>query len=251
MESGGRPRGRGDTAEGQVTVLDHSGAWLQIDDMPACIPLAEIAWFEIEHPSSAMRVGDWVRVRVTGRTAEGVLECSIRKLEGGEPAGREICVDAVIETPKGSHNIYRFDAGRGSFILHRVLHFPLRCPFEIGCLPATRGAGGEPLRLVVLSSHPTFPGCCVECRIVGLLRTLDEAGPDETLLGVAARDSHFDDTRSLLDVSRHTFHEIVQFFRAHRRTQNHRFSVRGWERADAAESLIAEARARFAGIRQN
>lgn len=232
--------------EGRVTSLDKSGAWLQIDGRPAFIPLAEIAWFEIEHPSAVVRVGDWVRVRVLGKTSGGILECSIRKLEGRTPGGPCVRVLAIVETPRGSHNIYRFDPGSGRITLYRVLHFTLHCPFEIGYLPDTRDAAGDPLRLVVLTSHPTFPGCQVECRIVGLLRTADSAGPDEKLLGIAERDGRMAEKYSLADVSHHTLNEIAHFFRTYRQIYNHSFKVKGWERADAAETILSEARQRFA-----
>ncbi len=236
----------GEIVQAQVRALDHSGAWIEIEGQSAFVPLAEIAWFEVEHPAIMLRVGDRVQVRVLGRTGQGVLECSIRKLERPGPTGQVLTVTAVVETPKHSSNVYRYSEQYHAFTLYRALHFPARCPFEIGYLPGTRGADGEPLRMVILLTNGTFPGCELTCRVVGLLRVEDAAGPDAKLLGVVAVDPNFADVYDVTDVSHHSLRKVVHNFHLLRSVERESFTVRGWERAGAAHQAIQEATERSA-----
>lgn len=71
----------GDIVEGRVIALDHSGAWLQANGFSIFVPLAEIAWFEIEHPSVLLKEDDEVRVKITGKDNAGDWTGSIRQLE--------------------------------------------------------------------------------------------------------------------------------------------------------------------------
>jgi len=80
----------GDTVESRVTSLDHSGAWLQANGVSIFVPLAEIAWFEIEHPSVLLKEDDEVRVQITGKDAAGDWTGSIRQVEPpSSPSSRE------------------------------------------------------------------------------------------------------------------------------------------------------------------
>lgn len=233
----------GEIVQARVQALDHSGAWIEIEGQGAFVPLAEIAWFEVEHPAAVLRVGDQVQVRVMGKTDQGVLECSIRKLERPGPAEQVLTVTVVVETPKHSANVYRYSEAYRAFTLYRALHFPARCPFETGYIPGAKGADGEPLRMVILLTNSTFPGCELTCRVVGLLRVEDAAGPDAKLLGVVTVDPNFDDVYDVTDVSHHTLRKVVHYFHLLRSADRESFTVRGWERAFAARQLVEEAMA--------
>ena len=235
----------GEIVKAEVQALDRSGAWIDAEGVRAFVPLAEIAWFEVEHPAILLSVGDHIQVRVLGKTDRGVIECSIRKLERPDPTGPVVTVLTVVETPKHSQNMYRYNEEYHAFTLYRVLHFPVRCPFEIGYIPDTIGTDGESLRMVILLTAPTFPGCELTCSAVGLLRVVDAAGPDEKLLGVSTVDPNFDDVYDLTDVSHHTLRKVVHYFGAIRSADHQSFQVRGWERASAGHQLIEEAVARY------
>lgn len=71
--------------DARVVSLDHSGAWVDVGETRAFVPLAEIAWFEIEHPSAMLAAGDWIRAKVTGQMKEGHWECSVRRVESDGP----------------------------------------------------------------------------------------------------------------------------------------------------------------------
>ncbi len=235
----------GEIVQAKVQALDHSGAWIDIDGRRAFVPLGEIAWYEVEHPSVLLSVGTHIQVRVTGVTDQGVVECSIRRLERNGPAEPDVLVTAVVETPKHSQNVYRYNWRYNAFTLYRALPFPSRCPFEIGYIPATADMDGEPLRVVILQSTSTFPGCEIGCRVVGLLKTADDAEPGEKLLGVSTVDSNYDDVYDLTDVPHHTLRKIAHYFAADRSADHHAFTMKGWERADAGRLLVKEAMAHY------
>jgi exosome complex RNA-binding protein Csl4 len=71
----------GDVVDGRVLSVQHDGAWIEIDAERAFVPIAEVAWFEIEHPSERLAAGDVVRAKVIGRMQAGHWECSIRQVE--------------------------------------------------------------------------------------------------------------------------------------------------------------------------
>src|SRR3972149_2645346 len=93
--------------------------------------------------------------------------------------------NTVIEIPKGSTNKYEYDPEIACFRLDRVLYSPLYYPFDYGFIPQTRYLDGDPIDVLVMISHPTFPGCVVEAKAIGVLKMQDEKGPDEKLLCVA------------------------------------------------------------------
>ncbi|MCY0876818.1 MAG: S1 RNA-binding domain-containing protein [Firmicutes bacterium] len=72
----------GTRIEGHVFELDETGAWIRTGSGTAVwIPLAEIAWFEIEHPAQKLQEGDSLAVTIIGTREDGSLEGSIRQIE--------------------------------------------------------------------------------------------------------------------------------------------------------------------------
>lgn len=71
----------GDVVAGRVLSVQHDGAWIEVGEERAFVPLAEIAWFEIEHPAEQLAAGETVKAKVLGRTQDGQWECSIRQVQ--------------------------------------------------------------------------------------------------------------------------------------------------------------------------
>jgi len=90
--------------------------------------------------------------------------------------------DVVIEIPKGQRNKYEVDHESGRIRLDRMLFTSTRYPADYGFVENTLGGDGDPLDALVLVEEPTFPGCLIRCRTIGMFRMTDEAGPDEKLL---------------------------------------------------------------------
>ena len=96
-----------------------------------------------------------------------------------------------------------------------------------------------------LVTNPTFPGCIIECRVIGLLRMTDEFGQDDKLLAVPARDPRFSHVRELKDIPGHTLKEIAHFFKVYKNLEDKLVTVRGWEEADYARTILRESEARW------
>ncbi|WP_207494000.1 inorganic diphosphatase [Aridibaculum aurantiacum] len=95
------------------------------------------------------------------------------KLPGPYTAGTDE-IQAVIETPKNSRNKYVYDHETGGFQLKRSLPAGLVFPFDFGFVPFTLAEDGDPLDIMVLTDAPTFPGCIVKCRIIGVIKVEQE-----------------------------------------------------------------------------
>ncbi len=96
--------------------------------------------------------------------------------------------DVTIEIPKGSRNKYEVDHHTGRIRLDRTLFTATQYPADYGFIDNTLGQDGDPLDALVLLEAPTFPGCLVTARAIGMFRMTDEAGPDDKVLCVSAND---------------------------------------------------------------
>lgn len=124
--------------------------------------------------------------------------------------------DVFIEIPKGSRNKYEVDHETGRIRLDRMLFTSTRYPDDYGFIEGTLGQDGDPLDALVLLEEPTFPGCIIRCRALGMFRMRDEAGPDDKVLCVPIADQRAAWRRELSDVS--DFHrlEIQHFFEVYK-----------------------------------
>jgi len=156
-------------------------------------------------------------------------------------------VDVVIEIPRGSQNKYEVDHETGRIRLDRVLFSPMHYPAEYGLIENTLSEDGDPLDALVLTSFPTFPGCIVRARIVGLLEMSDDKGVDNKLLGVAADDPRFDGIQSLDDVNPHILKEIPHFFQTYKQLENKEVEIRGWKGTEDALKVLEASRQRYQG----
>jgi inorganic pyrophosphatase len=158
-----------------------------------------------------------------------------------------LVVDAFIEIPAGSQNKYEFDKEKGAFILDRVLFSPMHYPTEYGYLEGTLALDGDPLDILVLTTFPTFPGCVIESRVIGVLIMSDDKGQDEKLLAVPTSDPRWKEVNSLKDVPEHTLKEISHFFQVYKDLENKKTVIEGWKDADVAKQLYEECVKRYTG----
>jgi inorganic pyrophosphatase len=147
-------------------------------------------------------------------------------------------VNTIIEIPRGSTNKYEMDAQLGVFKLDRVLYSPLFYPFDYGFIPQTHYLDGDPLDVLVLLSHPTFPGCVIEAAPIGVLYMSDEKGADEKILAVATKDPRFGYRRSIRQLNDHTLKEVSHFFQVYKDLEDKSVEIKGWKDRDAALELI-------------
>jgi inorganic pyrophosphatase len=158
-------------------------------------------------------------------------------------------IDVVVEIPRGSRNKYEFDHEAHVFRLDRRLFTATAYPADYGFVPDTLSEDGDPLDAMVLLDEPTFPGCYVRCRPVGVFWMTDDAGPDAKILCVPASDPRFEGMSDISDLPAHLPDEISHFFEVYKVLEPGKHSsVRGWEGVSAAEAEIVACRKRYAEL---
>jgi inorganic pyrophosphatase len=157
----------------------------------------------------------------------------------------EQSLHCLIEIPKGSRNKYQWDEALGAIKLARFLFSSVVYPTDYGFVPETRSPKGEALDAMVAVSEPTFPGCVIPVRAVGILRTEDERGQDDKLLCVPCDDPGWRHIADLDDVPQRMRTEIAHFFSIYKEPEGREVTVHGWEGRDVAHQVLREARDRF------
>jgi inorganic pyrophosphatase len=147
--------------------------------------------------------------------------------------------DVIIEIPAGSRNKYEVDHITGEIRLDRMLFTSTRYPYDYGFVKNTLSLDGDPLDALVMLDEPTFPGCVVSCRAIGMFNMSDEAGGDDKLLCVAAGDIRKSNLTDLKDVPMYELEEIKHFFEVYKTLEPGK-EVHGgeWVGHDAAELEI-------------
>jgi inorganic pyrophosphatase len=149
--------------------------------------------------------------------------------------------DVTIEIPKGSRNKYEVDHETGRIFLDRMLFTSTRYPADYGFVEGTLGEDGDPLDALVILEEPTFPGCLIKCRAIGMFKMTDEAGGDDKLLCVPASDPRWEHLRDIHHVSEFDRLEIQHFFEVYKDLEPGK-SVEGahWVgRVEAEEEIVA------------
>ncbi len=156
----------------------------------------------------------------------------------------------VIETPKGSHNKYKFDEELGVFMLSGILPEGMSFPYDFGFLPATLGEDGDPLDVLVLMDQPAFCGCVVLSRLIGVIeaKQTERDGKSERndrLVAVPMKCRVYNDCHSLKELNEHRQHEIQEFFVSYNRVHGKKFDVLDILGPKRAEELARQGMKKF------
>jgi inorganic pyrophosphatase len=163
------------------------------------------------------------------------------------PTASEMTDDDVlvfVEIPSGSRNKYEYDPQRGRLVLDRMLFTATRYPADYGFVDGTLAEDGDPLDALVLVSDPTFPGCLIRARVIGLFRMEDEKGRDDKVLGVPLRDPLWSYVHSLDDLPPTVRAEIEHFFAVYKNLEGKPTRTQGFVGRDEALRAIADGRRR-------
>jgi len=157
--------------------------------------------------------------------------------------------DVTIEIPQGQRNKYEFDHETGRIRLDRMLFTSTRYPADYGFIENTLADDGDPLDALVLLEEPTFPGCLIKCRALGMFRMRDEHGRDDKVLCVAATDPRMAHLAGIDDVSEFQLLEIQHFFKIYKELEpGKEVEVGKWVGREAAEAEIESTRAYFVKV---
>ena len=151
-------------------------------------------------------------------------------------------VRAIIEIPKNSANKYEYDGELGVFRLDRALYSPMHYPGDYGFIPGTLAEDGDPLDVLVMVDEPSFTGCLMDVRPVGLLNMVDEKENDQKVLAVPNRNPRFDSIHTIDQVFPHSRKEIEYFFSIYKELQGGKTTMEGWSGPREARRIIVESR---------
>jgi inorganic pyrophosphatase len=155
--------------------------------------------------------------------------------------------DVIIEIPKGQRNKYEMDHETGRIRLDRMLFTSTRYPADYGFIENTLADDGDPLDALVLLEEPTFPGCQIRCRAIGMFRMRDEMGLDDKVLCVPATDPRMAHLRNITDVPEFDQLEIQHFFEVYKALEpGKQVEAAAWADVAAAEAEIVACRERLA-----
>ncbi|MBS1778206.1 MAG: inorganic diphosphatase [Bacteroidetes bacterium] len=138
-------------------------------------------------------------------------------------------IEIVIETPRGSVEKYSFDKERKVFKLKKILPTGMSFPYDFGFIPDTKGEDGDPLDVVLLSEFKSFPGCYMDCRIIGVL--ICEQGEEgktirnDRYVAVPSLSTMFRDFKSVKELPEDKLDELEQFFINYNRIRGKKFKL--------------------------
>ncbi|MDR7208237.1 inorganic diphosphatase [Flavobacterium piscis] len=156
--------------------------------------------------------------------------------------------DVLIEIPRGSRNKYEYDFEIKRMRFDRMLFSSMMYPADYGFIPETLALDGDPLDVLVLVNEPTFPGCVMEVKPIGVFHMADDKGPDEKIICVPVSDPIWNSLENLSDINPHLLKEIEHFFQVYKDLENKQVDVEGWGDVNEAFAIIAECTKRFDDI---
>jgi inorganic pyrophosphatase len=158
-------------------------------------------------------------------------------------------VNAIIDTPKGSRNKFKYDEKIGMFKLGGALPVGSIFPFDFGYIPSTKAGDGDPLDILILMDDPAFVGCLVPAKLIGVIeaeQTEDhETMRNDRLIAVAADSRNHSQVRFLGDLNSNLVYEIERFFISYNETKGKKFEILGRFGPDRASALIDAAVRKF------
>jgi inorganic pyrophosphatase len=151
----------------------------------------------------------------------------------------------VVEIPKGGRNKYEYDPHLGGIKFDRLLISAATYPTDYGFLRDTLAQDGDPLDALVCLYEPTFPGCLIPVKPVGMFMMSDEKGIDDKIICVPTHDPYWNEYEELEDLPVPLRQEIEQFFSIYKDLEGKVVSVHGWRSREEALLEIASAQERF------
>lgn len=154
-------------------------------------------------------------------------------------------VNAVIEIPRGTTNKYEYDKQLNVFRLDRNLHSPVHYPGDYGFIPSTLSPDGDPLDVLVLVDAPSFPGCLMVVRPVGVLTMIDQGREDEKVLAVGINNPVLRNIQDYQQLYPHLVREIEHFFTVYKELEAKSTKILGWENAAKARTVVKDSHDRY------
>ncbi len=134
---------------------------------------------------------------------------------------------AVVETPKGSSEKYNYDTDMQLFKLKKLLPAGMAFPYDFGFIPDTKGDDGDPLDIIIISEFKSFPGCAIECYVVGAIlaaQTEDhKTVRNDRFIGIPVESAMFGKIRSVEQLPANIIKELEDFFVHYNKIEGKKF----------------------------
>jgi len=125
-------------------------------------------------------------------------------------------ITAIIETPRGSTEKYDYDEKSGFFKLKKILPSGMMFPYDFGFIPGTKGEDGDPLDIIIISEFHSFPGCMMDCRLIGVLKAVQTEKKkkirNDRFIAIPVQSTTFKKIETANDLSHNKVEELEQFF---------------------------------------
>jgi len=125
-------------------------------------------------------------------------------------------ITAIIETPRGSTEKYDYDEKSGFFKLKKILPSGMMFPYDFGFIPGTKGEDGDPLDIIIISEFHSFPGCMMDCRLIGALKAVQTEKKkkirNDRFIAIPVQSTTFKKIETANNLSHNTVEELEQFF---------------------------------------
>jgi|GEM_PF-65699 len=161
----------------------------------------------------------------------------------------------VVESPKASRNKYEYSKSIAHIELDRVLYSPLHFPGDYGFIPQTYFEDGDPVDVLVMTNNPTFPGCVITARPIGMFKMIDKGELDYKILAVPANDPSFNEYWDVSNIPTHFPKEMAHFFMVYKQLEGTSVTNEGWvgvnETKDTILSSIENYKREFGEQRQH
>jgi len=176
-----------------------------------------------------------------------VVTTKLYDLDPG-PESPEI-VRMIVEIPKGSANKIEYDGNLGLFRLDRTLYSPMHYPGDYGFIPGTLAEDNDPLDILCLLQEPTFTGCMIEVRPIGVLNMVDAEEHDQKIIAVPTKNPRYDEIHTLDQIFAHVRRELEHFFSIYKELEGRVATTQGWGGPPEARRMILESRQRYLSLR--
>lgn len=151
-------------------------------------------------------------------------------------------VPCIVEVPKGCRNKYEYDHESGRIKLNRVLFSAVHYPADYGYIEGTLAEDGDEVDILILIEEPTFPGCLIDAKPVGMLQMRDDKGADNKVLGVPLKDPRWSHVSDIHDMPPHLLNEIENFFLTYKRLEAKVVVSDGWNNAVKTREYLSKSR---------
>lgn len=185
------------------------------------------------------------KTSMSTKTSGRSLVASLNPEKRGDPG----TIFAVIETPQGSRNKYRYDEKLGQFVLSKVLPAGSEFPWSFGFVPKTLSEDGDPLDVLLLADEPIPVGCVVPARLIGVMEAEKVDGNDternDRLIAVASESRDHEDLKSFKKLNKNLMHEIEHFFVSYHQESGKKFRILACRGPKAALDVLKNGKALY------